>query len=112
MNIPVDLTLSAGVIVTVLLAIIGWLQMRWGALSKRVDDQAARVEGHAARLTSAEAVIRTLPARDELHRIEVSLASMSGDMKTVSALLAGQRDLMQRMESVVARHEDHLLTKR
>lgn len=112
MNIPVDLTLSAGVIVTILLAIIGWLQVRWGALSKRVDDQAARVEGHASRLASVEAAIRTMPAREDLHRMEVSVTAMAGEMKTVAAIIRGHRDLMERMEAVVARHEDHLLTKK
>lgn len=112
MNIPVDLTLSAGVIVTVLLAIIGWLQMRWGGLTKRVDDQAHRIEGHAERLTGVEVALRQLPAREDLHRMELSVSTMAGEMRTIAAHMAGQRDLMSRMEAVVARHEDHLLTKR
>lgn len=109
MNIPVDFTVSVGVIVTILLAIIGWLQVRWGALSKRVDDQAGRLEGHATRLTSVEAALRSLPEREDLHRMELSVTAMTGKMETVAAHLAGQRDIMARIESVVARHEDHLL---
>lgn len=112
MNIPVDFTVSAGAIITVLLAIIGWIQVRWGALSKRVDDQAGRIDGHAERLTGVEAALRQLPAREDLHRMEVSVTTMAGKMETVAAHLAGQRDIMTRLESVVARHEDHLLTKR
>lgn len=112
MNIPVDLTVSAGVIVTVLLAIIGWLQMRWGALEKRQGALADRVEGHSTRLASVEAAMRSMPGRDELHRMEVGITKMAGKMETVAAHMAGQRDLMGRMEAVVARHEEHLLQKR
>lgn len=109
--IPVDLTVSAGVIVTVVLSIIGWVQMRWGALAKRQDSLADRVESHATRLASMEAALRTLPGREELHRMEVGIATMAGKMETVAAHMAGQRDLMSRMEAVVARHEDHLLKR-
>ena len=112
MSIPVDLTLSTGVIVTVLLFIVGWLRVRWGDISKRVDDQAGRIESHAERLTGMEAALRQLPAREDLHRMEVSVTAMAGELKTVAAHLAGQRDIMTRIEAVVARHEDHLLTKR
>lgn len=112
MNIPVDLTLTTGVIVTLLVTVVGWVQLRWRALSDRVDGQAERAERHSDRIVGLEAAIRNLPGRDELHRMEVSVTQMAGEMKAVGALMAGQRDLMQRMEAVVARHEDHLLTKR
>lgn len=113
MSIPVDLTLSTGVIVTVLLAMIGWLRVRWSALDKRVDDQATRIDSHGDRLTGVEAALRQLPAREDLHRMEVSVTSMAGKMETVAAHLSGQRDIMTRLEAVVSRHEDHLLaTKR
>lgn len=110
MSIPVDLTLSTGVIVTVLLAAIGWVQVRWGVLSKRLDDQASRLESHAERLTGMEAALRQLPAREDLHRMEVSVTTMTGKLETVAAHLSGQRDIMTRLEAVVSRHEDHLLT--
>lgn len=109
MNIPVDLTLTTGVIVTLMVTVVGWVQLRWRALSDRVDAQAERAESHSARIIGLEAAIRTMPGRDELHRMEVSITQMAGEMKVVSALLSGQGDLMQRMEAVVARHEDHLL---
>lgn len=112
MSIPVDLTLSTSVIVAVLLAMVGWLRVRWAALDKRVDDQAARTESHAERLTGMEAALRQMPAREDLHRMEVSVTAMAGELKTVAAHMSGQRDLMTRMEAVVARHEDHLLTKK
>ena len=111
MSIPVDLTLSTGVIVTVLLAMIGWLRVRWAALDKRVDDQAARIDSHADRLTGMEAALRQMPAREDLHRMEVSVTAMAGELKTVSAHLSGQRDIMTRLEAVVGRHEDHLLKR-
>lgn len=111
MNIPVDLTISAGAVITVLLAIIGWVQVRWGALSKRTDDQADRLDRQESRIVAIETTLRAMPSKDDLHRMEMSVTSMAGEMKVVSALLAGQKDVMQRVEAVVARHEDHLLNK-
>lgn len=100
--IAVDLTVTAGVIVTLVVTVIGWVQLRWRALSDRL-------ESHSTRIVGLEAAIRNLPGRDELHRMEISVTQMTGEMKAVSALMSGQRDLMARMEAVVARHEDHLL---
>lgn len=110
MNIPVDFTLTAGVIITVLIAIIGWIRVRWGALSKRGDDQADRLDRQESRIVAIETALRAMPSREDLHRIEISVAAMAGDLKVATALLSGQKDVMQRVEAVVARHEDHLLT--
>lgn len=109
MNIPVDLTISSAAIITVMLAVIGWVQTRWMALSKRLDAQDERIGSHSNRIVSVEEAVRGLPTREDLHRMETGLVTMAGELKVVSTMIAGQKDILHRVENVVNRHEDHLL---
>lgn len=61
------------------------------------------------RVADVEHDISTMPAKDDMHRLEIAMTEMAGEMKAVGAHISSQRDVMRRIESVVTRHEDHLL---
>nr|WP_286174242.1 DUF2730 family protein [Rhodobacter sp. NTK016B] len=72
------------------------------ANAKRIEDQDQRLNRHEARLSSVEQDIRNLPAQGDLHQVQLALERMHGDLKEMRAI-------MGRMESIVSRHEEHLL---
>lgn len=109
MNIAFDLTVTVGVIVTVVLAVVGWFQQRNKQLAERIDGCHGRIDRHEARITSSEAALRELPGKEDLHGLSLSLAEMRGDMRELRASMDGQRQILARVETVVSRQEDHLM---
>ena len=51
----------------------------------------------------------TLPGRDDLHGLEIAMTQISGQLSVISEAMNGQREIMKRLETIVSRHEDHLL---
>jgi hypothetical protein len=51
-----------------------------------------------------------MPAKDDMHQLQISLTSMAGDMRELRAVIRGNNDVMVRLETIVTRHEDHLLS--
>ncbi|WP_339696089.1 DUF2730 domain-containing protein [Celeribacter baekdonensis] len=61
------------------------------------------------RVTIVEQALRGQPTRENLHELHLSLKEMQGEMKTMVAVMEGNSKIMSRLETIVARHEDHLL---
>lgn len=77
----------------------------------RLDALALTLNALDQRLFSVEQTQRVLPSKDDIHELELSMERLKGEMKTMSQVMAGQSAIMERMENIVARHEDHLLKK-
>jgi hypothetical protein len=63
------------------------------------------------RLTIAESRLAGLPTNDGLHQVDLRLREAVGELKAMNVKLDGQTDLIERLERVVERHEQHLLGK-
>lgn len=112
MTIGFDLTITVGVIVTVVIAVIGWSKARWSALDKRHADLSDRLDRHDSRITAAEQTLKGMPAKDDVHAIRIELTEMRGDLRAMKASMDGQQAILTRVESVVDRQENHLMGRR
>ncbi|WP_333827723.1 DUF2730 family protein [Pararhodobacter sp.] len=81
----------------------------WNLVASGSRENTKRIEGHASRLTaldqrvtSVELALRATPVKEDLHQLQLGMVQMSGDVSTM-------KEIMTRMESVLTRHEDHLL---
>ena len=61
------------------------------------------------RLQSVEVKQSSQPTSEAIHKMELSMENMRGEMSRISEAMNGQAQIMGRMESMIARHEDHLL---
>ena len=52
--------------------------------------------------------VKAMPGAGDLHRVELSLSGIAGDMKAMSASLLGMHESLKRTENAVSRHEEHL----
>jgi hypothetical protein len=77
----------------------------------RLDGQGNRLDAHELRLGAIEQTLRAIPAKEELHELELAMTRLQGEMKTMSEAMRGQAEIMKRVEALVGRHEDHLLKK-
>lgn len=64
------------------------------------------------RMLTSEQTQRTLPSKDDIHELELSMERLKGEMKTLSQVMTGQAQITERMESILNRHEDHLLKQK
>ncbi len=79
---------------------------------KRLDGHAARIDGLDSRLHAVEQTQRAGPTKDDMHGLELALRDMRGEMKAMLAAMDGNNKIMERLEMIVGRHEDHLLDGR
>lgn len=109
----------AGLALTLLT--LGGVVYRWVTAGQRrndaqLEDHAKQLETYAGQLSEMgsqigriEQQITSMPGRESLHSVELKLAQMAGDMREIAAHMGGQKEILGRLESIVSRHEDHLL---
>lgn len=111
MRFTIDGTITLSLIVTILIAFVGWVRMHNSAVSKRIDVCGERLDRHETRILSAEQALQSLPSKEDLHGLSLSMSEIRGDMKEVRAAMQGQAQILTRVETVVSRQEDHLMRK-
>lgn len=111
MNFTFDLTISLGLIVTLVGAIIGWVRMLHKRLEARIDVAGERLDRHEGRILLAEQTLQMLPAKSDLHRVEIALERIGGDMREIRASMTGNQQIMSRLEAVVTRQDDYLMNR-
>lgn len=112
MTFGVDLTVTMMVVVTVLLATVGWVRAGRRAVEGRLAALGGRADGQEARIAAVEQAMGALPGQDHIHAVQLSLADMRGELREIRALMQGNGAVMQRLEAIVTRHEEHLLEAR
>lgn len=79
------------------------------AVDERFKTGSERMDRHDSRLASIEQTLRGLPVKEDMHKLQLAMSEMKGEMKAMAAAMTGSNSLMERLESVVERHESHLL---
>ncbi|MDO9639670.1 MAG: DUF2730 family protein [Pseudotabrizicola sp.] len=77
--------------------------------SSKLDDHTARLDRMDQRVASVEQTLRSMPGKDDIHQVQLALSDMRGDLKNMQTSMDGNMKIMQRLETIVIRHEDHLL---
>jgi hypothetical protein len=77
----------------------------FAALNTRIDEMEKR-------MTRAEAHLDNAPSGEDIHGIQLQMERMSGVLGRMEAVMEGNAQIMGRLESIVSRHEDHLLNNR
>jgi len=78
---------------------------RFKAGSDRMDRLQARLDRH-------EQTISTMPSREDIHKLELHMSTINGTMSRMEAVMEGNQAIMSRLEIIVTRHEDHLLSEK
>lgn len=79
------------------------------ANAKKIEEHGKRLDGQDLRLSSVEQTVAGSPTKDDLAKVLLSLETMRGDIKVMRAEMEGAMEIMTRLESIVSRHENHLL---
>lgn len=76
---------------------------------RRIDEVSKRADAAEARLASVEQTLRGMPGPSDIHSVQLALSEMRGDLRAISVAMTASSDVMKRLETIVTRHEEHLL---
>lgn len=77
---------------------------------ERVSKNEGRLDRAEDRLDSLQALISDhIPSKDDFHNLANAITALEGEVKVLTERAKGTDNLMQRMEAVQVRIEDHLL---
>jgi hypothetical protein len=79
------------------------------ANAKLLQEQAKTLDTHNLRITGLENSQVEVPRVKDLHVLELTLEQIKGEMKAMNAAMRGTSSIMERLEQIVGRHEQHLL---
>ncbi|MDE4175787.1 DUF2730 family protein [Phaeobacter sp. PT47_59] len=85
------------------------VEARFARVDERFKEGSDRMDRQEGRIARVEQSVQSLPSKDDLHQIELTLANVAGTMQRMEAVMEGNQNIMARLETVVTRHEDHLL---
>ena len=116
---PEDVTMQAlNVWALALMTLINFGTVIWNIVSGPSKKNGARLDALALTLTSLEQRLstseqtqRALPSKEDIHKLELSMERLKGEMKTLGQAMATHSDNANRVEAILTRHEEHLLKK-
>lgn len=88
-----------------------WVRTRGSKVDERFAAGSDRMDRHEARIQSLEHTTRALPGREDIHKLELHMAEITGLLGKMEATMDGSSRIMMRLETIVSRHEDHLLNR-
>ncbi len=81
-------------------------------IRQRIAEQQAEVaeqqEAEAGRLQSVEHTLKNLPTSADMAALELTIERLTGRVRELEAVVAGQRDLMRRVEMQLDRVDTYL----
>lgn len=81
-------------------------------VDERFRDGSKRMDRHDGRIATLEQTVQAMPEKEDLHQLQLKLAEMNGSLLRMTAVMDGNAQIMGRLETIVSRHEDHLLNSR
>lgn len=79
--------------------------------SNRTKARREVTEALDRRLTKVESALRSMPSIQAVHALTVSMTQLSGELKAALARVDGLEDVVERVERIVNRQEEHLLAR-
>jgi len=104
-----DTTVTLPLLSSLAVAVFAWFRTRRSAVDHLFKAGSDRMDRHELRIAGLEQSVKAMPSREDVHKIELSMERLNGTMGRMEAVLEGNQQIMTRLESIVSRHEDHLL---
>lgn len=109
MIVEFDTTITPSLIFSIVALVLAWWRTRRSAVDELFRSGRKRMEDLELRLQKVEQTILSMPSRDEMHQIQIAIERQTGALNAMGATMEGISKVMERLETIVSRHEDHLL---
>lgn len=78
-----------------------WLGRKFNKFEKKQEGFSKRLDDVESRLSKTETDLCNLPSKDDLHKIEIALVELGGDVKATRVLLEKVDITVDRRESIL-----------
>jgi len=85
-----------------------WIRTRRSDVENQFKAGSKRMGETEKRLQSVEEKLQTMPDKDDMHSLQLTLSEMNGEMKATRATMRSIAESQTRLEHSVTRHEDYL----
>ncbi len=109
MNFSFDSTITVSLVFSVIVFVFAWYRTRDNKLTERLKNGGDRMDRHETRINQLEQSVKAMPDKDDLHALQLEMVRQTGSLAEMSANFQGSMKIMERLETIVSRHEDHLL---
>ncbi len=99
-----------------LTAIVNFLTNLWTIFSGPSKRNAATLAEHAKLLADLQTQLQSVqlkqaaqPTTETMHQLELAMEQMRGEMKATAVQMKAQTEIMERLEAIVSRHDNHLM---
>jgi peptidoglycan hydrolase CwlO-like protein len=75
----------------------------------KIELLTTKVAAQDLKISALEQATKHLPTQSDMHGISMALEGVKGEMKAMRAEMEGSKQILVRLESTVARHDNHLL---
>lgn len=75
----------------------------------RFKDGSKRMDRHENRIVALEQTVKSMPGTGDIHALQLELVKQTGELAEMRAVMKGNAKIMERLENIVSRHEDHLI---
>jgi len=90
-------------------SLLGFGTALWAIFSGPSRKNASRLDGLEQRVNVLEQRSGVIATKDDLHAMSMALEGIKGEMKAMRAEMNGNTNIMERLEAIVSRHDNHLL---
>lgn len=94
---------------TIVVAIYAYIASRRKDVDEAIGEVKSRMDRLDARVVRTEDTLNIMPGKDDMHGLQLELVKQTGAMNEMRAVMAGNAKIMERLETIVSRHEAHLL---
>lgn len=110
MSFDVDTGIKmAGFALSLAAIIYSWFSGRKKDVDERFKEGSKRMDRQESRIAALEQAVKTLPGKDAFHSVQLEMVKQTGSLNEMRAVMEGNAKIMLRLETIVSRHEDHLL---
>lgn len=110
MNFDADLVLKyADFIMTIGVGVYVFFATRRHDVDALFKEGSKKFTALELRVELLEQAVAALPNKDSLHDMQLEMVRQTGSLNEMRAVMEGNAKIMARLESIVSRHEDHLL---
>lgn len=88
-----------------------WWRTRNQNVETRFATNSERMDRHDQRLASVEQSLRSLPVKDDLHNLNLTIEGLRGDVRELRAAQTASADASRRQDTVLGRVEQFLLER-
>lgn len=110
MNFDPELALKYANFALSFIAIVyAWFATRRHWVDDRFKEGSKKFTALELRVELLEQSVAALPNKEMMHEMQLEMVRQTGSLNEMRAVMEGNAKIMVRLESIVSRHEDHLL---